>query len=455
MNAPITAATGFTAQIVDRALALRFDDLPDDVVELARHSMIDFFACAITGVGERPVQLLIEEADEQGSRPQSAIIGSGQRVSPFWSSWINGAAAHVRVYDDVNMTIPGHGTATAMPAAVAWAEHSRASGRDLIEAYVAGYETSCAIAAVIAPVHYDMGFHASATVGSFGATVAAGRLMKLDAGQMRHALGIAAAMAAGIKGVFGSMTKCIQVGRTGATGILAASLAKRGVTSGEDIIEHPQGFIGTHVPGDFEVSLRLPEAGNYFIRRNLFKHHAACYMAFASIECGVLARKTAGFDAENVEDVSIFVNPAAAKVCNLQVPTTSLEAQYSIRTLTSMAMAGVDTAKTSLMRPIADANPSVVALHARSAVKFDTDLRDTESRISVRMKSGKEVEYRIDVGEPEPDLGLQRERLESKFKAFTEPVLGPTSASKLLSAINDIDRLKSIDGLLSGSVPGS
>src|SRR5690606_33987239 len=122
------------------------------------------------------------------------------------------------------------------------------SGPELIEAFVAGYEPSCDMAALAGRDHYEAGFHASAALCSFGAAIAAGRLMKLDDGQLAQAMGIAATMTAGLKAVFGSMAKSVQVGRTRANGVLAAEMARRGRTSANAVIEDRQGFLATHLP---------------------------------------------------------------------------------------------------------------------------------------------------------------------------------------------------------------
>src|SRR5258708_17896840 len=125
----------------------------------------------------------------------------------------------------------GNPTATFFPAALAIAETERASGEALLRALIAGVETSAAIGSLVLPTHYDRGFHATATLGAFGAAAAAGLLLDLDEGQITMALGLAGMQAAGLKSMFGTMAKPLQAAKAAPNGVLAARLAKPGFTT--------------------------------------------------------------------------------------------------------------------------------------------------------------------------------------------------------------------------------
>src|SRR5208282_5374636 len=157
-------------------------------------------------------------------------------------------------------------------------------GREVVAAFVAGYEIACRIGMALRPGHYNLGFHSTATVGSFGAAAACARLLGLDAETTATALGIAGTQAAGLKSQFGTMCKPLHAGKAAYHGLLAARLAARGFTARPDILECAQGFARTHSP-DFnpERALATPPGG-FHLRNNLFKYHAACYLTHAPIE---------------------------------------------------------------------------------------------------------------------------------------------------------------------------
>ena len=135
-----------------------------------------------------------------------------------------------------------------MPAVLAEGERLGASGRELIAAYVAGYETWGELASRDADKHHGKGWHPSAVFGAVAAAAAGARLAKLDAGRTAHALAAAASMAGGLTANFGSMMKPLQVARAAQSGLIAARLAAKGFTASPDALEHRSGFLNAFSP---------------------------------------------------------------------------------------------------------------------------------------------------------------------------------------------------------------
>src|SRR5262249_6138667 len=147
-------------------------------------------------------------------------------------------------------------------AVLALAERDGASGAEVMNAFLTGYETSCRIARLVAPGHFNRGFHATATVGTFGAAAACARLLGLDDAATARAFGIAAARAAGLKATFGTSCKGLQAGMAASAGLFAATLAQRGFDSRADALECAQGFVVTHSPDfDERAALSVPARG--------------------------------------------------------------------------------------------------------------------------------------------------------------------------------------------------
>src|SRR5271169_5674600 len=193
------------------------------------------------------------------------------------------------------MAMPGHPSVAILPGLLALAELKGSSGREVVTAFVAGYETACRIGAALQPGHYNLGFHSTGTVGSFGAAAACARLLGLDAEATAVALGIAGTQAAGLKSQFGTMCKPLHAGKAAQNGLLAARLASRGFTSRPDAIECAQGFAATQSPAfKPEAALEDPPGG-FYLRGNLFKYHAACFLTHAPIECARAVATRPGF----------------------------------------------------------------------------------------------------------------------------------------------------------------
>jgi 2-methylcitrate dehydratase PrpD len=434
---------GLTFQLAQRAHAHCFDAIPQDVRELAKHCILDFVGLMLVGAKEQLILILTEEALSQGGKAEASAVACQTRLPVSWAATINSAAGHVLAYDDVNMVIPGHGTAVAWPAVLALGERDGHSGRDVIAAYVAGFETVAAIGALVEPSHYDRGFHASATIGTFGAAAAAGHLMGFDVERLAQAISLAGSMAAGSKGVFGTALKPFQVSRAAGNGVLAAGLARRGLGGRANIVEASQGFLATQTA--VTSAQYMPSAlDGFYLRATLFKYHAACYLAHSPIECARTLRARPNWDECNVAKVVVRGNPMCGKVCNIQEPCTGPEIGYSIRTLVAMALLGRDTGRPDSLDPGVLNDPALIALRDKVSVGFDESLAETASAITAVMQDGREFNASEDVGLPVTDRATQSARLREKFKTLVGPLLGPDRTGRLMNDVLALDTLSSV-----------
>src|SRR5450432_2815755 len=216
MNAisDIQAGRGLTRALAEQARALRLDDIPAPIRAWARQCVLDTIGCGIAGASDELTTILLAEMQEQGGTEAATILGHQARLPVTSAAIVNGAAAHALDFDDVNLAMPGHPSVAILPALFALAEQRGSSGADVLTAFVAGYELQCRIGGTIAPGHYDgLGFHATATVGSFGSAAACAHLLRLDAEKFATALGIAGTQAAGLKSMFGTMCKPLHAGK--------------------------------------------------------------------------------------------------------------------------------------------------------------------------------------------------------------------------------------------------
>jgi hypothetical protein len=203
----MNAAAGLTQALAERISATRWDDLPAAAQTVAKQCLLDFIGVALAGAREPLAEILNADAAELGGHPQAGLIGRGRRGNVEQAALINGAAGHAHDYDDVHMAMNGHPTVPVAPAVFALAEHHHKGAKDLLAAFAAGVDTECIIGRYLGASHYAEGWHATGTLGSFGAAAAAANLLGLDAETTARALGIAGTQAAGLKSQFGTMCK--------------------------------------------------------------------------------------------------------------------------------------------------------------------------------------------------------------------------------------------------------
>jgi 2-methylcitrate dehydratase PrpD len=443
------ASQDLTRALAERARTLSHADLPGDVRTLARQCVLDYVACTLAGAREELTDILLAEATEQGGAPIATVIGHSVRLPVLSAALVNGAASHALDFDDVNLAMTGHPSVVLLSALLALAEERGSSGRDVLVAFVAGYELQCRLGLLLAPGHYNtLGFHATGTLGSFGAAAACAHLLGLDAEKFATALGIAGTQAAGLKSMFGTMCKPLHAGKAAYHGLLAARLAQRGFTSRSDVLECAQGFARTHSP-DFNPAAALAEPpGGFHIRNNLFKYHAACYMTHAPIEAARRLREQYGLTPDSIARIRLRLDETCGRICNIAAPRTGLEAKFSLRLTTAMALAGVDTGGLASYSEETAADPTLVALRDKVELDFDSGRPNTIADLELVLTDGRRVATSYDAGVPASDIDVQGTRLAEKFTSLAEPILGGAKTRDLIGEIGRLEELSDLRALM-------
>jgi 2-methylcitrate dehydratase PrpD len=426
-----TVEEGVLDRLVVEAVALRFDHLPDDVVELACQCFLDVAGCAIAGSAE-PVSTVLRSVSDDAA--------------------LNlGTAAHALDFDDWAPGSGAHPSVTIVPAILAALEvrAGACTGRELIRSFVGAYEFQERLGIAISPSHYDIGFHTTGIVGTFGATVGSALVLGADAAQLTTAVKIAATEAAGLKSVFGSMGKPLNAGRAAQAGYLAARLAVAGFegAAGDDVFG-AQGFAPTHSTDvDLEAVAR-PFADAWTLRSHLFKHYPSCFGTHAAIMAAESLRRTHGIFARSVTAIELTVPPIALPVCAIPVPTTGLEGKFSLAYCVSAAVEGdVTTASFADELPM---SPDVSRLMHSVRLRTDNDFPKTRTVVELSL-GGRRLVADADAGcRPwSTDPRESRPSLLRKFRDLAQPVIGSAGSDDLagrLLELADADT-EAVDGL--------
>lgn len=221
-----------------------------EAIDAAERAIADTVACLIAGAGDEAVERVVAGVGRWGGGGATTRIGAPGGVDAPWAALVNGTAAHALDYDDVLDPAASHVSAVMVPALLALAEEIDATGADLVDAYVVGVEVQECLAEAVNMVHYTRGWHTTLTLGAPSAAAACARLLRLDAGRVRNALGVATSLAGGFKRQFGTNTKPLHAGLAAKHGILAARLAQAGLTADGEALEGARGFLDLMVgPG--------------------------------------------------------------------------------------------------------------------------------------------------------------------------------------------------------------
>ncbi len=211
---------------------------------------------------------------------------------------------------------------------------------------------------------YDgiFGFHATATVGSSALLAACAHLLRLDAEQFSTALGYCRHPGGRIEIHVRDHVQTLARRQSVLSWTAVKSSGCAGFTSRLDVIECQQGFVSTHSPDFHPERAADTPAHGWYIRSNLFKYHAACYMVHSSIEATRKLREQFGVTPDRVEHVSVELEESCDRICNIPAPRTGLEAKFSLRLATAMGLAGIDTGRLSNYSEAVAADPELVRL---------------------------------------------------------------------------------------------
>jgi 2-methylcitrate dehydratase PrpD len=364
----------------------------------AKHAVADTIACMAAGIADAaPLAVRRSFADEIAAGP-SLVIGGG-RASAAVAALVNGTAAHALDYDDNFRPGSTHASAVLVPALLAVAQAEKASGRQLLEAYLVGLEAQAVVGRGVNPSHYTAGWHATSTIGAIGTAAGVAVLLGLDAAGIARAMSLAVSMAAGVKGQFGTPAKPLHAGLAARNAVEAGKLAATGMTGRPDILEAPQGFLelfgGPNPSGWAELALDAPHS---IESHGLMpKRHPCCGSVHNTVDAILDLRARHGFTAEDVVAVETRVGIANLRNLAYPEPQDEMQARFSMTYCVALALLQ-DRLSLNDFTPTAVARPHVrrlLPLTTMTAYSVDEEGAAggrPPHRVTIRLRDGRVLE---------------------------------------------------------------
>jgi 2-methylcitrate dehydratase PrpD len=435
-----------TARLAKFVIDLNYESIPRKAVDTAKVAVRDCLGVALAGSREEDAKILAEVVRQENAREEAGVIGRGFRTSALNAALANGTAAHALDFDH-SFTIMGQPTAPIIPAIFAVGESLGASGRRMIEAYVAGFEVTGKLAHSLRDSPHD-GWHAPSTLGSFGATAGCGKLLGLDAMRMEMALGITASMASGIVANFGTMTKPLHVGLGARNGVLAAKLAAGGYTANAKAIEGGFGFyqvLHGGAPIDEESIEELGQCYALLSDGLRIKPYPCGGLTHQVIDSVLEFRAKHDLTAEMIERVDVDVVQHTFDRIVFRVPQTGIQGKFCMPYLVARAIIdgkiGLDIFTESAVR-----DPNVLTLAERVHMNLDPSLKKTDAagrpcRVTIRLKNGHTFSREAQHAKGGPEFPMTEADLRAKFTECAREAIDDSSAAR---ALDTIERLETV-----------
>jgi 2-methylcitrate dehydratase PrpD len=411
-----------TVCLAEYAASLRYDDLPREVVQRAKDCITDTVGVIVQGSSLPWSRIVVRYAQRIGVGGKSRILGvDGPTVQAPAAALANGALAHA--FESDNLTRPGAGVhpgATLLPSALAVAQDYGISGRDLITAIVAGFEVMYRIGRATKHSNERRGFHAPGTTGPFGAAVAVGRLLQLDAVAITNALGIAGSLACGLmefaRSGTGAMVKRLHLGRAAESGVLAASLAADGFGGPRTVLEGESGFLKVFC-SEWDMADLIYRLGSEFATLKLCLKRFPVHMtAQTSVQAIAELQAKHHFSGAEVNRVIVAGDERMATVNNILQPADIMMAQYSIPFCVALALFR-DPRNPRSFDDSALSDADIRLMSQRVAVTVaDPPARVAgASTVTVCLNDGRRLVREVEEFDGTPARPLNRDELRNKF----------------------------------------
>ena len=442
-----------TKYVVDYVVASRLEAVPAQALVVAKGAIQDCVGVALAGSRQAAGAIPAEWARRSAGAGGATVWGQDFKTSAHDAALVNGTAAHALDYDDVTWGLIGHPSVSLVPAVFAVGETIGASGRAALHAYVVGFEVMAKLGRTTQPRHsLDGGWHATGTIGAFGATAACCKLLGLDAERTAHALGIVYSMTSGNVSNFGTMCKPLHAGLAARNAVEASLWAQAGFTSLPHPFDGPRGFHEVYSRGLPADMAPLAELGRVYelVERGVVIKPYPCGVALhPAIDAVHALKQEHAIDPDEVVLGEAGVTKYTFdKLCYL-LPQTGLEAKFSMPYTIARAILddsiGFDTFTDALVREeSAQALTRRISMYVHDGIESAWRMGSRPVNVRLRLRDGRLLERQVDISRGNPEVALTPAELNVKFEDCARLSLDAAAVKAAAQALQDIENVKLI-----------
>ena len=433
--------------------------LPRDSTRFLYPQVCDAFAdtlgCMLAGRDEPPAVKVRQTAAAWGPG-KASVVGTELRLAAPWAALANGTAAHALDYDDYESAGETHPSAVLVPALLALAQERDLGGAALLDAYVVGFEVIARLGEAVSIAHYDLGWHATATLGAVGAAAAAARLLDLDSDAFASALGLSVSSAAGFNTQFGTMAKPLHAGLAAKSGILAACLAEAGVTASEEGLDGKWSLLTRQssplAPG---FAAPLEKLGNVLALEEFglyVKRYPSCGCGHRVLDAVLALRDSEGIGPADLDSLEVKMPAAYAQVLRFREPHNPDEARFCLAhcvaaALTDGALEPRHFTATALARAeLRDLYPRVRLEAIDSAAPEDANAAGfPDDILTLACRDGRRWTRQVREPAGGPSRPLSAEARAVKFHGCTSAAMDRTASEELLASCRNLAALDDLN----------
>jgi len=452
--------TNYVGKFVSQA---KYEDIPGEVVELGKKSILDGLGLALAGSKAQTGTLCRRYLETIGvCDGKSTIIGSARKTSPRFAAFVNGVSIHADDFDDTQLAVAKdrvygllvHPTVPVLPAILALAEGAGVSGKQLTLAYHLGVEVECKIAEAISPRHYQDGFHSTGTCGPFGSAAACAKLLRFEHSKILNAFGLVASQSGGLRENFGTMTKPFQAGHAAESGLVSTELVALGWTAADQILEADRGFFrafgGSYDPA--AIMDRLGKPWTFTSPGISLKPYPSGSLTHPAMTELARLIEANNIQAAQVEKVDVGANHNMTTTLLHHQPKTGLEAKFSMEFCMAILFlerkAGLGEFSDKVVQR-SDVQEMIRRVNFYIDPEAETAGYDKmTSLLKIHLKDGRVIAGRADFGKGSPANPMTFEEAATKFRGCAEYSEWPrVKTEKIIAFVRALDSAPDVRAL--------
>lgn len=456
-------APGLTSYVGKFVVDTKYEDIPSDVVDLGKKSILDGLGLALAGSRSDSSVICRKYLDHAGAcGGKAAVAGSSTKTFPRLAAWANGVSIHADDFDDTQLSAAKdrvygllvHPTVPVLPAILALSDGRPISGKDLTAAYHVGVEVECKIAEAISPRHYQDGFHSTGTCGPFGSAAASAKLLRFDLSQVLNSFGLAASQSGGLRENFGTMTKPFQAGHAAESGLFSVELVGLGWTSAEQILEAERGFFHAF-GGTFDPSAIMNRLGKPWTFASpgvsLKPYPSGSLTHPAMTELAHLIAEN-HIQASQVEKLDVGANHNMTTTLLHHQPKTGLEAKFSMEFCMAILLlrgkAGLSEFTDAVVKS-SEVQETIRKVNFYVDPEAESAGYDKmRSLLKIHLKDGRVISGRADFAKGSPSNPMTFEETASKFRGCAEFAAWPKSKTEnIITLVKNLESVPDVSAL--------
>ncbi len=430
--------------------------IPMEAREVGKRAILDCLGVALAGSRDPLGRIITNFIKDLGGQRRASVWGKKFKTSSPLAALANGTFGHALDYDDINRTMRGHPTVPVLPAALATGEEMKASGKQVLEAYLIGFEVEAKLGAGLNPHLFENGWHPTAILGVMGAAAAAAKLRKLSPEKVCLALGIAASLACGLRQNFGTMTKPLHPGQAAKNGVIAAKLAQMGFTADAGIVEAKLGYANAFAGlGKYDLNKIAAHLGQPFDILSPgvgFKRYPSCARTHPAIDALLEMVMQKDIRAQDVESIACSGSYTTPQMLIHSRPRTALEGKFSMEFCLALALLE-RRVELPQFKDQKVQDPKIQETIKKVSFSIRPDLNTIENSgnpsttVKILMKDGREFTKTVDEARGTPQNPLTVEEVREKYRHCVKGIQSKKEMEKTIEIVENLEALKKISTL--------